>query len=627
MDPTGPAPHPVRRGRIDAGDVKLAVTQRGDPEQPTVILVHGYPDTQAAWDELAELLAGRFHVVTYDVRGAGASTAPGSTRGYAFPLLIADLEAVIQEVSPGRPVHLVGHDWGSLQCWEAVSTPRLASRVASFTSMCGPSLDQATAWLRRRALRSPRGAADLANQLGRSWYIGFFQIPGLPELAWRGGLGRRWGRMLAAEGITPRPGHPAETITQDGINGLSLYRANMPRRMTRPQPAKVNVPVQLVIASGDRFIAEQTQLSARGYAPRLWLRRTRAPHWIQRTHAAQLAGWITEFAGHVDGEPASRELRRADASPGRQRFDGKLVVVTGAGSGIGRSVCLAFAANGAQVVAADLNLDSAERTRELISERGGVAQSYQVDVTSPEEMELFTARVRDAIGVPDIVVNNAGIAIAGSFLKHTEEDWQRIVNVNLLGVARGCRLFGSQMVERGQGGHLVNIASAAAFAPTAMLPAYSATKAAVRMLSDCLRAELAPSGIGVSAICPGFTNTGIGQATHYAGTSGETEQRIRAGASRAFRMRGFPPEKVAVAVLRAVRDNRAVVPVNTEARVSYALSRIAPGTLRWLAGRSDERSLRRLERLGSRQAASGRSSAADELSRNAVNPGSVTGNS
>ena len=139
------------------------------------------------------------------------------------------------------------------------------------------------------------------------------------------------------------------------------------------------------------------------------------------------------------------------------------------------------------------------------------------------------------------------------------------------------------MVERGQGGHLVNIASAAAFAPTAMLPAYSATKAAVRMLSDCLRAELAPSGIGVSAICPGFTNTGIGQATHYAGTSGETEQRIRAGASRAFRMRGFPPEKVAVAVLRAVRDNRAVVPVNTEARVSYALSRIAPGTLRWLA--------------------------------------------
>jgi NAD(P)-dependent dehydrogenase (short-subunit alcohol dehydrogenase family)/pimeloyl-ACP methyl ester carboxylesterase len=601
MDPTVPAgTYPVRRSRIDAGDVKLAVTQRGDPAHPTVVLVHGYPDTSGVWDELAELLAGRFHVVAYDVRGAGASTAPGSTEGYVFSRLIADLETVIKEVSPDRPVHLVGHDWGSLQCWEAVSTPRLAGRVASFTSMCGPSIDQATAWLRRRALTSPRGLADLANQMAKSWYIGFFQLPVLPELAWRGGLGRRWGKMLSASGITPRPGHPADTITQDAVNGISLYRANMPNRMTRPQPSKVDIPVQVVIATRDRFIAEQTQLSARGYVPRLWLRRTRAPHWIPRTHAPQLAEWITEFAAHVDGGPATRELQRADASPRRQPFLGNLVVITGAGSGIGRAVALAFAANGAQIVAADINPDSAARTRELIGSRGGVAHSYQADVTSADDMERFAAWVRDTHGVPDVVVNNAGIAIAGSFFDHTEDDWQRIVDVNLLGVARGCRLFGEQMVRRGQGGHLVNIASAAAFMPAAMLPAYSATKAAVRMLSDCLRAELAPSGIGVSAICPGFTNTGIGRAAHYAGTSGEAEQRIRAGAAKAFERRNFPPEKVAVAVLRAVLENRAVVPVNAEAQVGYALSRIAPGALRLFARRSDERTLRRLERLGRR---------------------------
>ena len=580
--------------------MKLAVTRRGDPARPTVVLVHGYPDTSAVWDELAELLTDRFHVVSYDVRGAGASTAPGSTAGYAFPRLIADLEAVITEVSPDRPVHLVGHDWGSLQCWEAVSTPRLAGRVASFTSMCGPSIDQAAAWLRRRAVRSPRGLADFANQLAKSWYIGFFQLPGVPELAWRGGLGRGWGKMLAAQGISPRPGHPADTITQDAVNGLSLYRANMPRRMARPQPSKVDVPVQVIIATGDRFIAEQTQLSARGYAPRLWLRKVRATHWLPRTHAPQLAGWIAEFAAHVDGQPAGRELRRADASPGRQPFGGNLVVVTGAGSGIGRAVCLAFAANGAEVVAADVDAGTAKRTCELISARGGAAHPYQLDVTSPADMERFAAWVRDTLGVPDVVVNNAGIAIAGSFLKHTDEDWQRITDVNLLGVARGCRLFGAQMVERGQGGHLVNIASAAAFAPTAMLPAYSATKAAVRMLSDCLRAELAPSGVGVSAICPGFTSTGIAAATHYAGTSGDEEARIRAGAAKAIRMRSFPPEKVALAVLRAVLRNRALVPVNAEARIGYALSRIAPGALRWLAGRSDERSIRRLERLGRR---------------------------
>ncbi|MGH3157366.1 MAG: SDR family oxidoreductase, partial [Streptosporangiaceae bacterium] len=527
-----------------------------------------------------------------------ASTAPGSTAGYAFARLTADLEAVIAEVSPDRPVHLVGHDWGSLQCWEAVSTPRLAGRVASFTSMCGPSIDQATAWLRRRVRSSPRGVTDLARQLGKSWYIGFFQLPVLPELAWRGGLGRRWGKILAAGGINPRPGHPADTITQDAVNGISLYRANMLNRMARPQPAKVDIPVQVIIATKDRFITEQTQLSAKAYVPRLWLRRTRAPHWIPRTHAPQLAEWITEFAGHVDGGPVTRELQRADASPMRQPFSGNLVVVTGAGGGIGRAVSLAFAANGAQIVAADLNPDSANRTCELISAHGGVAHPYEVDVTSAEGMEQFASWVRDTHGVADVVVNNAGIAIAGSFFRHTEEDWRRIVDVNLLGVTRGCRLFGEQMVQRGQGGHLVNIASAAAFTPTAMLPAYSATKAAVRMVSDCLRAELAPSGIGVSAICPGFTNTGIGQATHYAGTSGETEQRLRAGAAKAFQQRNFPPEKVAVAVLRAVLENRAVVPVNAEAQIGYALSRIAPGALRLLARRSDERSLRRLERLG-----------------------------
>jgi NAD(P)-dependent dehydrogenase (short-subunit alcohol dehydrogenase family)/pimeloyl-ACP methyl ester carboxylesterase len=599
MDPTGPAvPHPVRRSRLDAGDVKLAVIERGDPAHPTVVLVHGYPDTSGVWDELAGLLAGRFHVVSYDVRGAGASTAPGSTAGYAFDRLTADLEAVIAEVSPDRPVHLVGHDWGSLQGWEAVSTPRLAGRVASFTSMSGPSLDQASAWLRHRALRSPRGLADLAGQMSRSWYIGFFQLPVLPEMTWRGGLGRGWGRLLRSSGIQPRPGHPADTITQDAINGLSLYRANMPRRMARPQPVKVDIPVQVIVATRDRFIGEQTQLSARGYTPRLWLRRARATHWIPRTHAPQLAQWITEFAAHVDGAPATRELRRADASRRRQPFSGNLVVVTGAGRGIGRAISLAFAANGAEVIASDLDQESAEGTCELIRTRGGVAHPYQVDVTSAEAMERFAGWVRDTHGVPDVVVNNAGIAIAGSFLKHTEEDWRRIVDVNLLGVVRGCRLFGAQMAERGEGGHLVNIASAASFAPTAMLPAYSATKAAVRMFSECLRAELAHAGIGVTAICPGFTNTGIGTAAHYAGTSGAVEERIRAGAAKAFRRRNFPPEKVAAAVLRAVLANRAVVPVNAEAQVGYALSRIAPSSLRLLARRSDERAFRRLERLG-----------------------------
>src|SRR5690348_5460084 len=138
------------------------------------------------------------------------------------------------------------------------------------------------------------------------------------------------------------------------------------------------------------------------------------------------------------------------------------------------------------------------------------------------------------------------------------------------------------MAERGTGGHLVNIAYPSAYELSASLPAYATTKAAVRMLSECLRAELAGAGIGVTAICPGFTSTPIAGAARYVGAPGIADG-VRENAVRALRRRRFPPEKVALAVMRAVLRDQAVVPVNAEARVLYALSRLAPGTLLALA--------------------------------------------
>jgi len=277
-------------------------------------------------------------------------------------------------------------------------------------------------------------------------------------------------------------------------------------------------------------------------------------------------------------------------SDAEKTFGNKLVVVTGAGSGIGRAIALGFAANGARIVVADLDLAAATSVCELIAARGGTAHARQVDVSAAADMERFADWVRTEVGVPDVVVNNAGIAIVGPLLAHTEEDWQRIVGVNLLGVVRGCRLFGTQMAERGTGGHLVNIASAAAYAPSASLPAYAATKAAVRMFSECLRAELASAGIGVTAICPGFTSTPIARSARYVGLPpGEVEQ-VREKTIRALRRRRFPPEKVALAVMRAVLRDQPVVPVNAEARVTYALSRLAPGALRALATLEAKRS-------------------------------------
>lgn len=139
------------------------------------------------------------------------------------------------------------------------------------------------------------------------------------------------------------------------------------------------------------------------------------------------------------------------------------------------------------------------------------------------------------------------------------------------------------MAERGQGGHIVNTASAAAYQPSKVLPAYSTSKAAVLMLSECLRAELAYQGIGVTAVCPGLVNTGITATATFVGVDAEEERRRQKRATRAYGLRNYPPEKVADAILRAVALNKAVVQVTPEAKASYALSRFLPRALRALA--------------------------------------------
>ena len=150
------SPFDVRETRVTATDgLELAVFERGDAAHPTIVLVHGYPDTSAVWTPVADDLAADHHVVTYDVRGAGASGVPHATAGYALEQLTRDLEAVIRATSPDRAVHVVGHDWGSIQSWEAVTTlepadGECAGLIASFTSMSGPSLDHVAAWLRSR---------------------------------------------------------------------------------------------------------------------------------------------------------------------------------------------------------------------------------------------------------------------------------------------------------------------------------------------------------------------------------------------------------------------------------------------------------------------------------------------
>lgn len=575
----------ARERWVRTGGIELCVAELGDPAQPTVLLVHGYPDSKEVWSEVARGLADRFHVVLYDVRGCGRSTAPQPLRGgFTLEKLTDDFLAVADAVSPDRPLHLVGHDWGSVQGWEFATVRRTEGRIASFTSMSGPSLDHFGHWIKKRTVRpTPRRAAQLLNQSAKSWYVYMLHTPVLPELAWKGPLGKRWPKILQRVEKVPGGDYPTASLPTDAAHGAWLYRDNVLPRLRRPRAdAYAHCPVQLITPTGDAFLSPRLYDDLEQWAPQLVRRTLPAKHWVPRTRPDQLVSWIGEFiTAKEDGDPA-RQVVASGAYA--DRFGGQLVLVTGAADGIGRATAFAFAEASARVIAVDRDAEGAARTAEM-SRLIGAPQAWAevVDVADEAAMEKLADKVHAEYGTVDVLVNNAGIGLAGSFLQTGTEDWKKVLDVNLWGVIHGCRIFGKRMAERGQGGHIVNTASAAAFLPSKSLPAYSTSKAAVLMLSECLRAELADQGIGVSAICPGLVNTGITNTARFTGVSPDEEKRRQARAARLYGLRNYPPEKVADAILRAVVRNQAVVPVTVEARGAHLLSRFAPPVLRAVA--------------------------------------------
>ena len=539
----------------------LSVLEAGERSRPTIVLVHGYPDTKDVWLPVIELLAPEFHVVAYDVRGAGASSAPRGPAAYGLELLASDFAAVCDALAPGERVHLVGHDWGGVQGWEFVTSASFKGRIASFTTIAGPALGHVVD-AQREPLRHAHPLKSIARGR-RSWYVGLFLMPGGPTLAWRVATpARRWRQLLAAaERLPVDENFPAASVVQDGLHGVNLYRRNVPPHLLRPVSLKPpHAPVQLIAPSGDRFIPDSYYDAAERIAPQLRRRTVAGSHWAQRSEPDLVARWIKDFVFETEAGPlqTDRGWRRG---AGVAQLDGRLALVTGAGSGIGLAVAVALAHRGARILLVDRDQAALARAAESI--RG--SRSLQCDVSDADAMQRLADEVLASEGVPDVVVNNAGIAIAGPFLKTGVADWRRIVDINLLGVVHGCRLFGQAMVQRGRGGQLVNTASAAAFLPSKGLPAYAATKAAVLMLSECLRAELAPSGIGVTAVCPGFIATNITRAAQYVGRAEADQDRLRERVTRMYERRNFTAEQVAAEIVDAIGADLPVAVVTPEA--------------------------------------------------------------
>ena len=279
---------------ILSGDVRLAVREYGDPAAPTVVAVHGYPDNQRMWEPVARLLQDDFHVVTYDVRGAGDSETPRGRSAYVCERLVDDLVAVMDATAAERPVHLVGHDWGSLQAWDAVTTeqsdPRLRGRLASYTSMSGPCLDHMAHFVRTAPTDVRR------RQAKQSWYINVFQVPVLPDLTWRL-LHRAIGAQMARREGLPRSAWGPE-LGRDGDHGLDLYRANILPRLRSPRAGTTQVPVQVVVAQRDPFMSPAT-IDALDLDRFLatWRRvDVDSGHWLPRSDPDRVARLVSEWA-------------------------------------------------------------------------------------------------------------------------------------------------------------------------------------------------------------------------------------------------------------------------------------------------------------------------------------------
>lgn len=262
----------------------------------------------------------------------------------------------------------------------------------------------------------------------------------------------------------------------------------------------------------------------------------------------------------------------------------KVVVVTGGASGIGLALAKEVSAGGACVVIADLRKEAAE---DAASSLPGEAEGARLDVS---DCEAFAALVKDLEvrkGGVDVLFNNAGVGLTGEVRDLELLDWQRVMQVNLMGTVHGVQAVYAGMVERGRG-QIVNIASIAGLSPAVWSVPYAASKHAVVGLSTSLRAEAAGLGVKVNVACPGLVETPLireGRA-------------VKIDLQEAFDVVGVPaisPEECARGILRGVERNQGVIVVPWQARFAWVLGRYFPWLIAWLSVSTAEK-FRKLRR-------------------------------
>ncbi len=264
----------------------------------------------------------------------------------------------------------------------------------------------------------------------------------------------------------------------------------------------------------------------------------------------------------------------------KEELKGRVALITGAASGLGRGLALELARRGASIVAVDINPARLEETASLVEREGSSCLVKVTDVSQWEEMRVMADEVLGQVGEVDILVNNAGVAVGGELKDIPIDAIEWIVGVNLMGEVYGTKLFLPQMIQRRQG-YIVNVASLSALV---LLPghiAYTTTKHALHGFSQALWAECRRYGVGVTLVCPGAMKTNIMEGTRdFTRTKGSKKGAERWGSL--LERLGKEPEDAARIIVRAMERKRFLVLIGAEAYLLYYLTRISPGIMRHL---------------------------------------------
>jgi len=245
------------------------------------------------------------------------------------------------------------------------------------------------------------------------------------------------------------------------------------------------------------------------------------------------------------------------------------IAISGAGSGFGAALAHKYAADGWKVAVTDIDEDRAKQTLLKIKQLGGDGFAMLLDTTRPEHWQQLEDEVSERWGGLQILVNNAGVANAGNVEDTSMEDWQWVLDIDLMGVVRGCHQFAA-MFKRQKAGHIVNVSSFAGLAGLPFIASYGVAKAGVVALSEALRAEMHPYGVGVTVACPAFVKTNL------LDTFRSNSDDARATVTRWMETSGITAEQIADEIAKAVTHNKFMLLTHGQTKLAWRLKRWLP---------------------------------------------------